>query len=273
LISSAAEQEKSAVAALSVSTAAGGRLGSARARIVEGRAPAGGFAMWDFPGFSVVNGAIVTRCCDDLLGAAAAMCTLDALIALKSPSLLWCLFTRSEEIGFYGALEAVRHGTIPKDSCVLSLECSKALENARQGDGVIIRVGDRASIFNPNLTAALCLSAETIAKEDPSFKFQRKLMDGGACEATVFCAHDFRSSGVCVPLGNYHNQATGTDGKPTIGPESVHVADFLGEVRLLTELARHPEWLDETAVKIPKSLQERAEKARELSGQYAIRDE
>jgi endoglucanase len=228
--------------------------------------------MWDFPGFSVVDSVIVTRCCDDLLGAASALCTLDALISIKSNCPLWCLFTRSEEIGFYGALEAVRHKTIPQNACVLSLECSKALENARQGDGVIIRVGDRASIFNPNLTAALCMSAETIAKADPSFKFQRKLMDGGACEATVFCAHDFRSSGVCVPLGNYHNQATTADGKPTIGPESVHVADYLGEIRLLTELARHPEWLDGTGLKLPKSLQERAEKAKALSEQFKIGD-
>jgi putative aminopeptidase FrvX len=248
------------------------RLALAEARVLEGRAPADGFAMWDFPAFSIADGKIVTRCCDDLLGAAAALCTLDSIAGMKAQSApLWGLFTRAEEIGFLGALEAIRHQTIPLNSRVLSLECSKAFEHAPQGGGVIIRVGDRSSIFNPQLTAALCQSAEQLKKADPAFTFQRKLMDGGSCEATAFCAHGYIASGVAVPLGNYHNQAILPDGKKTIGPESVAVSDFLGEVRLLTELAQHPEWLDTTNVKIPKSLLERAEVAKELSGKYVVK--
>ena len=248
------------------------RLALAQARIVDGRAPADGFAMWDFPGYSVVDGKIVTRCCDDLLGVAAALCTLDAIHRMKAQSApLWALFTRAEEIGFLGALEAIRHKTLPMNSNVLSLECSKAFEHAPQGAGVIIRVGDRSSIFNPQLTAALCQSAEQLKKADATFKFQRKLMDGGTCEATPFCAWGYVASGVAVPLGNYHNQCVRSDGTKTIGPESVAVSDFLGEVRLLTELAQHPEWLDTAAAKIPKSLLERAEAAQELSGKYALK--
>lgn len=243
-----------------------GRLAGATARISAGVAPAGGFAMWDFPGFSVKDELFVTRCCDDLLGAAAALCVLDEIARIQPKGIeLWGLFTRAEEIGFLGTLEAIRHKTIPKNACVLSLECSKAAGIAPQGEGVIVRVGDRASIFDPNLSEALRQAAEKVRKKIPGFKYQRKLMDGGSCEATAFCAHGFRASGLAVPLGNYHNQAQ--DGKrKSIGPETVTIDDFLHEIRLLVELAQHPELLDESVVAAPPWLAERARAARrELS--------
>ena len=90
-------------------------------------------------------------------------------------------------------------------------------------------------------------------------------MDGGSCEATAFCAYGYRASGVALPLGNYHNQALRADGSKTIGPEHVVVDDFLGEVRLLTELAQHPEWLEPGAMKLPQSLLDRAQEANVLS--------
>ncbi len=250
------------------------RLVSARARVLRGAAPAGGFAMWAFPGFSIRNGLIVTRCCDDLLGAAAALCTLDE-IARRRPRgvALWCLFTRAEEIGFLGAIEALRHRTIPRDACVLSLECSKALPVAPQGGGVIVRVGDRTSIFDTGLSEALRQAAESVRKEHPgTFKYQRKLMDGGTCEATVFCAHGFRSSGVAVPLGNYHNQAFDGKGRAQIGPESVNAVDFVNEVQLLVQLALRPELLSRAGRKKPAWLIEREKAApQELNSRIARR--
>jgi len=240
-------------------------LEGASARVTEGRAIAGGFAMWDFPGFSIENETIVTRCCDDLLGAAAALCTLDALSSLRPDSVsVWALFTRAEEVGFLGALEAIRLKTIPQDACVLSLECSKALGIAPQGEGVIVRVGDRSSIFDPELTEALRQSAETVRKENPSFKYQRKLMDGGSCEATAFCAHGYRSSGLTVPLGNYHNMANQDGGPRGIGPENVKVNDFIWEVQLLIELALRPELLEKRAGQMPAWVAEYAAKAQKM---------
>jgi len=242
------------------------RLAGASAKLTSGQAIAGGFAMWDFPGYSLVENKIVTRCCDDLLGAAAALCTLDIAASKKLKTApLWCLFTRAEEIGFMGAFEALRHKTIPKRACVLSLECSKAFPHTPQGGGVIVRVGDRTSIFDPQLTDALCKSAEAVKKSDKNFKFQRRLMDGGTCEASVFCAYGFRSSGLALPLGNYHNQATGADGKPSIGPENVDADDFLAEVQLLVELAQNPDWLV-ASTKLPEWVTKRGKDARKALG-------
>ncbi|MDP9020209.1 MAG: M20/M25/M40 family metallo-hydrolase, partial [Actinomycetota bacterium] len=219
-----------------------GRLKGATARVVEGRAEPGGFAMWRFPGFSVVHDRISGRVCDDLLGAAVVLCALDEL-ARRQPAgaAVWGLFTRAEEIGFLGALEAIRLRTVPAGARVLSLECSKALADAPQGAGVIVRVGDRTSIFDPGLTASLVRAAREVADAHPGFRWQRKLMDGGTCEASVFCARGYRASGLALPLGNYHN---GLDRGPGVGPEHVSVDDYLAGVRLATELALSPRLLD-----------------------------
>ncbi|MEI6234105.1 MAG: hypothetical protein WCT04_13705 [Planctomycetota bacterium] len=242
-----------------------GALKTATARLESGRATLDGFAMWAFPGFSIENDFIVTRCCDDLLGAAAALCALDE-ISKSAPSgvALTGFFTRAEELGFLGTLEAIRLETLPKNACILSLECSKALANAPQGAGVIVRVGDASSIFDTDLTHALTLSAQKRAERDATFKFQRKLMDGGTCEATPFCAHGYRASGLALPLGNYHNQAFDTAGNPCMGPESVHVEDFRCEIELLVELALHPEWLDDQHDQVTPRLKANAAMARKL---------
>jgi endoglucanase len=223
-----------------------GMLGSGTARVTSGRAVAGGFTMWAFPAWSVRGGKIVSRCLDDLLGAAAALATLDEVHrARPRGSHVWGFFTRAEEVGLLGAIGGIRAGTIPRNARVLSLETSRALPHAAQGDGVIVRVGDARSLFEPRLTGVLHDLAAELAAEDPSFRYQRRLMDGGYCEATPFCAAGYRSSGVALPLGNYHNMK-GLDGGPVgIGPEHIRVSDYLSEVELLVRLAERSARLPE----------------------------
>ena len=50
------------------------------------------------------------------------------------------------------------------------------------------------------------------------------------CEASAFGAAGWRTSGLAVPLANYHNAADDGSG---VAPESVLTEDFLGQVRLL----------------------------------------
>lgn len=238
-----------------------GRLTGAVAEVLDGEAVADGFAMWGFPPWSVEDGRITARVCDDLLGVAAILACLEQVGDAGAP--VAALLTRAEEVGFLGALEAIRLGIVPAAASVLSLECSKALPDAPQGGGVIVRVGDRMSVFAPALTESLRIAAQQVADRDESFRFQRKLMDGGACEATVFCASGYRASGLAVPLGNYHNVA---DMGPGIAPETVLVDDWLAEVQLLVELARNPGLLDEASPEPPRWLQERAAFARERLG-------
>lgn len=240
-----------------------GRLTEAQARVTTGQAMAGGFAMWDVPAFTVANDRIVGRVCDDLLGAAVVLCALDELSRRRPDGAteVWGLFTRAEEIGFLGTLEAIRLDTVPRGAPVISLECSKALVDAPQGGGVIVRVGDRTSIFDPTLTDALVRCARSLAEADPSWRWQRKLMDGGACEATAFCAAGYRASGLALPLGNYHNALDEDPSGAGVGPEHVMVDDFVGAVRLLVELAGSPDRLA-PATGPPAWLAERSDVAR-----------
>jgi endoglucanase len=134
-----------------------------------------------------------------------------------------------------GAAEAVRLRTIPPAAIVLSLECSKALPGAPQGGGVIVRVGDRSTIFDPAVTAAVWQRVTDLEH----VVAQRRLMDGGSCEATVFCAAGLASAGLALPLAGYHNQP---DDPAVSGPvpESVDIADYEAEVALLTSLCAEP---------------------------------
>jgi endoglucanase len=214
------------------------RLAAAAARVTRGRAEAGGFAMWALPACVIRRGRIEGRALDDLLGAAAALATLDEIArARPRGARVWGLFTRAEEVGFWGALAAIRAGTVPHDARVLSLEASRALPHAPQGAGVIVRVGDARSLFHPPLVDVLVREARSLAAEDSSFRFQRRLMDGGSCEATAFCAAGYRAAGLALPLGNYHNMRGLDGGSPSIGAEHVRAADYLAEVALLVRLA------------------------------------
>ncbi|GJM44724.1 MAG: hypothetical protein DHS20C21_15660 [Gemmatimonadota bacterium] len=227
---------------LTSASAKGGRrpgmLASANARITRGRAEAGGFTMWAFPAYAVRRGRIESRCLDDLLGVAAALATLDEVNRRRPRGAhVWGYFTRAEEIGLFGALAGIRARAIPRNARVLSLETSRALPHAPQGGGVIVRVGDARSLFEPRLMGVLHRFSQELAASDPDFRFQRRLMDGGSCEATAFCAAGYRCGGLAVPLGNYHNMK-GLDGGPVgIGAESVAVPDYVSEVKLLLRLA------------------------------------
>ncbi|HMN42773.1 MAG TPA: hypothetical protein PKE29_18180 [Phycisphaerales bacterium] len=218
----------------------------------------GDVATWSLPPAEIdAHGLVHTHACDDLAAAAAALCALDELRARRAADLptedVRLLFTRAEEIGFTGALAACKLGTIPKNARVIALENSRSFPDSPIGSGPIVRVGDRMSIFDPRLTAACAKRAEDIAASPSApIPWQRKLMAGGACEATVFCAYGHQATCLCLPLGNYHNMADlqavqdktydAAKGPPQIAREFIHKDDYLGLIALLTAIgAKLPE--------------------------------
>ncbi len=190
---------------------------------------------WELPEASIAKGRLHAAACDNLAGVAAALTTLDRVHADHAPSHaeLRILLTRAEEIGFVGALAVCEGGLLPADARIVVLEASKALDHAPIGAGPIVRVGDRVSVFDAELTDGLAQTAQRLAQQDATFAWQRKLMDGGACEATAYTAYGHRAACVCVPLGNYHNM---NEARRRIDRESIAVADWLGMVRLLSAL-------------------------------------
>ncbi len=199
--------------------------------------PSGSIWMWDFPGATVRGTRIYARACDDLAGAAALLCTIDELARRRCSCDAYFLFTRAEEVGFIGAIAAAQLKTIPKKCFVVAMETSAQRRDARLGDGPILRVGDLASTYTPEVTAHCHRIARDLAVADRRFRYQRKLMDGGTCESSAFCTLGYEATGVCIALGNYHNVNTA---RKRLGPEFIDLRDFDNVVKWFVELARAP---------------------------------
>jgi putative aminopeptidase FrvX len=183
------------------------------------------------------GGKFFCRVCDDLAGAAACLEMIEQLSRRPPRSAVAVLLTRAEEEGFIGCIAACEHQTLLRMSDrVIAIECSSEQPAAPRGKGVIIRVGDRASIFNSALTYFLGQQAEQLKKSDRSFKYQRALMPGGVCEATVYDIYGYTAASLCVALGNYHNMDV-KRGK--ISPEYIDAADWRNMVKLFVRLARY----------------------------------
>ena len=204
---------------------------------VEGPVEPGSPGMWDLPDAVVKDNRIHCRVCDDLAGLAAILAMLDAICRKPMTTKTYAFFTRAEEVGFAGALCAVADKTVPRDCVVVAVENSKAIAGVSLGAGPVLRVGDKASVFTPAATAYCQVAAEALAARDKSFVFQRKLMDGGTCESTAYCHYGYEATGICLPLGNYHNMDLE---RKRIAPEFVDVRDYDNLVKWFIVLAQAP---------------------------------
>jgi putative aminopeptidase FrvX len=208
----------------------------------------GDFAMWDLPAFELKDDQIHSRACDDLLGCAEIICLFRELETAKANVHCLGIFTRAEEVGFWGAIQLARAGTLPKNITVFSLETSTPRGGAEIGHGPIVRVGDRLSIFDSGETARLMSVAA--ANRIP---VQRCLLDGGACEASAYQLYGYRSVAASIGLGNYHNCAP--DG--SIQCEYVSVEDYANMVRLCLAIACEAKEFDPVKT-LRDSLEKRA---------------
>ena len=215
----------------------------------------GRFAMWDLPEFRLHDGLIHARACDDLVGCAVIVAMFAELEESAAETTCLGLFTRAEEVGFVGAMKLASSGLLPEDITIISLETSAERPPAKMGDGPIIRVGDRRSIFDSAATAAL----EQIAV-DSHIAVQRCLMPGGTCEATAYQLAGFRSAALCVALGNYHNCGPNDE----IAPEYVSFTDVQELVRLCARIAINRAKKNHAVKALRKRLKNNLEKYKKL---------
>ncbi len=192
----------------------------------------GSFGSFFSPACQFSGNKVITRCADDLAGCVMA---LGALIDIKKQKLpVIAIFTRAEEVGFVGCIGLLKSKVLnSKYARVISLEASKALPGAEIHKGPVVRLGDASTIFNARMNRFVTLSAQNLTKKDNSFKYQRRIMDGGSCEATAFDLYGFKTMGISVPLVNYHNQ-----GKKGPAPEIISVLDVENGRKLLVEIAK-----------------------------------
>lgn len=246
----------------------------------------GDIGTWEMPGAEVDAAGIVhTSACDDLAAVAAALSAMEELrgrnAAGEKVGDVRLLFTRAEEIGFIGAIAACKLGTTPKGARVIALENSRAFPESPIGGGPIVRVGDRLSVFTPWLTNACAkraeelagapaqpLASQTSAATAGKMRWQRKLMAGGACEASVYCAYGYDATCLCLPLGNYHNMAhlaelqAGTYDRAKLGParcarEFISSADYLSLIELLVGIGQELPREDPVLGRIEKLYEEK----------------
>jgi putative aminopeptidase FrvX len=209
------------------------------------------FAVWELEDFAVRNGRIHGRGCDDLIGVASILATLIELKRNRARVHVTGVIARAEEIGFLGAMAVASGNALPKNSLVVSLETSRELPGVKMEQGVILRVGDRTSIFNSEAMRFLAEVAAQLKAKNKKFQFQRALMSGGTCEATAYQEFGFQTAAVCVALGNYHNCAEGK----RIAAEFVSMVDALSMVELLAAAAKQMPQLPKLIGKLPKRLQ------------------
>lgn len=172
-----------------------------------------------------------SRSIDDVLGCAASLEALRRVARARLKTNLTVLLHRAEEVGFIGALDFCAAGAVRPGDSVLSVETSKEMPEARPGKGPVIRLGDKACLFDPNLIALLDQAAGVLKTR--GIKVQRTRLTGGTCEATAYLAYGYETAGVAIPLVNYHN---GGPGK--VAPEMVRREDAEGMIELMVESAR-----------------------------------
>lgn len=192
------------------------------------------FGAFDFAGFNRRTHRVYTRAADDLTGVAIILCTLARLSPAQRNHMLG-IFTRAEEVGFRGTLGIIYEKLIGPGNKIISLEASSQRPGARVGKGPVIRLGDRRTLFDSVVTSRLDRASAQLQKKHRKFRVQRRIMDGGTCEATPFNLHDIKAAGLAIPLGNYHNQRP--SGRP--GPEFIDIRDVEYAVDICVEFYRH----------------------------------
>lgn len=222
------------------------------------------FAVWDVEDFTIRDGQIIGRACDDLVGVSAILAVLRELKACSSPVDVWGVFTRAEEVGFHGALALASEKALPADALVVSLETSRELPGCVMGRGVILRVGDRASTFHDRAGRFIAEVAGDLSK-DTAFSFQRALMSGGTCEGTAYQGMGYETTAVCVALGNYHN--AGENGE--IRAEFVDAGDVTSMVSLLQRTALRMTHYEQLTARLSSRLENLLTEARNQLPQSA----
>ena len=188
---------------------------------------------------------LYTKAADDLVGSFAivtlAIEHFEREGSKKKKAPFLGLLTRAEEVGFIGAIGHFELGWLAsarRPLLCVSLETSRTLPGADIGQGPVVRLGDRTTVFDPAALRVFSELARTVLPE----KHQRRVMDGGTCEATAATAYGLPCIGISVPLGNYHNQSFegGPDSAGPLGPapEFVHTQDVAGLLELCRGLLK-----------------------------------
>ena len=186
--------------------------------------------VFELEDFEVRGGLVHARQLDDLAGSSVAVAAMERA-CLSRRANLHALLTRAEEEGFVGTLAAIQDEAVPRNAVIVNVEASKAIPGVEIGGGPVIRVGDRRKTFEPGAESLLLAARAKLPKSKP---VQRWLMSGGTFEATPWGQIGWRTTGLAIPLGNYHNQGP----RNRLAAEIVSVKDLATAVDIIDLAAR-----------------------------------
>jgi len=169
---------------------------------INGSVARGDFGTWNLAPFPRQGKLIHTKGADDLVGCAVILTLLKELKKRGRKIGVRAVFTRVEEVGFVGTLGMIRSGALPRSTKIISVETSKALPGVVLGGGPVIRLGDRGGMFDHRMVLFMDKVARELQKKDRRFRFQRRVMDGGTCEATPYQLAGYVAGGVAIPFHN-----------------------------------------------------------------------
>jgi len=215
------------------------------------------FATWDLSPARCTKKLFISPACDDLAQVSTVLALLRRLALTRARGCVHALFTRAEEIGFAGALAALKTKKKMAPMPTLSLETSQARGFARVATGPVVRVGDRLGIFDSRTTHWLETAFRDLQAIRPGTSYQRLLMGGGTCEASVFHRAGWPTGALCVALNHYHNMGPGT----ALRCESISLRDWQGLYDFLFFLATEAKPLrlaDEVVTKRFTQLEKKA---------------
>ncbi len=196
----------------------------------------GDFGTFDLPGLVFDGDFIRGRALDNLMSCAMVLAALGSLQERGAEADVVGIFTRAEEVGFIGAGGVLRSTVVQPDRPLVVLETSKELPGFKLGGGPVLRVGDRMTSFDPHMDLWLAQNAALLASREADFVYQRALMTGGVCEASLYLLHGRRVGAIALALGNYHNMTP----EGGIGAEFVSAHDATLLLRLLAHLSQFP---------------------------------
>jgi len=196
----------------------------------------GDFGVFDVTACEIDSTLLRARALDNLLSCVLILAVLGNLKRSGIAADVVGVFTRAEEVGFVGAGGVLRSLHLGTERPLVVLETSKEMAGVRMGAGPVLRVGDRMTTFDPGMDLWLASRAAALAAAEPDFCYQRALMTGGACEASLYMLHGRRTGAIALALGNYHNMTP----EGGIGAEYISMSDFDNALLLLEDLAVHP---------------------------------